>query len=106
MDIQAIYTEAKQAAIEAENEYIAKNGEPAYCGFGWVDIFVDRTNSKEAKALIAVGFRKSYQAKTLNMWTCGNYHGQSMDVKEAGSEAFAKVFKKYGFRAYAGSRAD
>lgn len=106
MDIQAIYTEAKQAAIEAENEYIAKNGEPAYCGFGWVDIFVDRTNSKEAKALIAVGFRKSYQAKTLNMWTCGNYHGQSMDVKEAGSYAFAKVFQKYGFRAYAGSRAD
>ena len=52
MDIQAIHAEAKQAAIDAENNFLAKHGERAYCGFAWVDIFVDRTNSKEAKALL------------------------------------------------------
>jgi hypothetical protein len=29
-----------------------------------------------------------------------------MDVKEAGAEAAARVFTKYGFKCYAGSRAD
>ncbi len=106
MDIQAIYAEAKQAATNAENAYLAQYGERAYCGFAWVDVFVNRTNSKEAKALLGVGFRKSYRPKTLNMWTCGNYHGQSMDVKEEGAQAFAAVLQKHGFRAYAGSRAD
>jgi hypothetical protein len=106
MDIQAIYEEAKQAATNAENAYLAQYGERAYCGFAWVDVFVDRTNSKEAKALLGVGFQKSYRSKTLNMWTCGNYHGQSMDVKEEGAQAFAAVLQKHGFRAYAGSRAD
>ena len=106
MNVQAIYTEAQQAAIQAENNYLAQYGENPYCGFAWVDVFVDRTNSKEAKGLLSVGFRKDYRPKTLNLWTCGNYHGQSMDVKEAGARAFAEVLTKYGFRAYMGSRAD
>lgn len=106
MDVQAIHNEATQASIQAENDYIAKHGEPAYCGFGWVEVYVERTNSKEAKALLAVGFRKSYKPKCLTLWTTGAYHGQSMDVKEAGSDAYAKVLKNYGFRAYACSRAD
>jgi len=29
-----------------------------------------------------------------------------MDVKEAGAQAAAQVFKNYGFTAYMGSRAD
>jgi len=106
MDIQAIHAEAKQAAIDAENNFLAKHGEMAYCGFAWVDVVVDRTNSKEAKALAEIGFKKSYRPKTMNLWTCGNYHGQSMDVKEHGAMAYAAVLAKHGFRAYMGSRAD
>jgi hypothetical protein len=106
MDIQTIHNEAQQAAIAAENAFLAQYGERAYCGFAWVDVFVERTNSKEAKALEAVGFRKSYRPKTMNLWTCGNYHGQSMDVKEAGAHAYAEVLAKHGLRAYMGSRAD
>jgi hypothetical protein len=106
MDIQAIKNEAFNAAVQAENAYLAQYGERAYCGFAWVDVFVDRTNSKEAKALAAVGFRKSYRPKTMNLWTCGNYNGQSMDVKEAGAHAYAEVLSKYGFKAYMGARAD
>ena len=37
MDIQAIHNEAKTAAIQAENDHIAKYGESYYCGFAWVD---------------------------------------------------------------------
>ena len=106
MDIQAIHNEARDAAIQAENNFLAQHGEMAYCGFAWVDVFVERTNSKEAKALKEVGFRKGWQRKCLNLWNPGGYHGQSMDVKEAGAHAYAEVLSKYGFRAYMGSRAD
>jgi hypothetical protein len=53
-----------------------------------------------------MGFKKSYRPQTMNLWTCGSYQGQSMDVKEAGARAYADVLTKYGFRAYMGSRAD
>jgi hypothetical protein len=106
MNIQAIHNEAQTAAINAEQAFIAQHGEPMYCGFAWVDVFVERTNSKEAKALAAVGFRKSYRPKTMNLWSPGGYNGQSMDIKEAGASAYAEVLSKYGFRAYCGSRAD
>ena len=71
------------------NEY----GEPMYCGFAWVDVYVTRTNSKEAKLLESVGFKKSYRAK-------------SMDCREVGAQAYADVLRAYGFRASMGSRAD
>ena len=106
MDIQSIHNEAKTAAIQAENAYLSQHGEPLYCGFAWVDVFVARTNSKEAKELLKVGFKKSLRAKCLNLWSPGGYNGQSMDVKEAGAHAYAEVLSKYGFKAYMGARAD
>ncbi len=106
MDILTIHNEAKNAAIQAENAHIAQYGEALYCGFAWVDVFVDRTNSKEAKELLKVGFKKSWRGKCLNLWSPGGYNGQSMDIKEAGASAYAEVLSKYGFRAYCGSRAD
>ena len=106
MDIQTIHNEARDAAIQAENNFLAKHGEPLYCGFAWVDVYVDRTNSKEAKELLKIGFKKSWRPKCLNLWSPGGYNGQSMDVKEHGAMAYAAVLEKYGFRAYMGSRAD
>ena len=106
MDIQVIHNEAQTAAINAEQAFIAQHGEPAYCGFAWVDVFVERTNSKEAKELLKIGFKKSWRPKTMNLWSPGGYNGQSMDIKEAGASAYAEVLSKYGFRAYCGSRAD
>lgn len=106
MNIQKIQIEAKQAAVNAENAYLEQYGEDAYCGFAWVDVYVERTNSKEAKLLKEVGFSNSWKKKCLNLWAPGEYHGQSMSVLEAGAHAYAQVLQKYGFRAYAGSRAD
>ena len=106
MDILAIKNEAELAANLAQADFIHKHGESYYCGFAWVDVFVARTNSKEAKELIKIGFKKSWRAKCLNLWSPGGYNGQSMDIKEAGASAYAEVLSKYGFKAYCGSRAD
>jgi hypothetical protein len=84
------------------NEY----GEPMYCGFAWVDVAVTRTNSKLAKALESVGFRKSYRAKTMTLWDPAQHRGQSMDCKEVGAQAYAEVLRAHGIEAYMGSRAD
>jgi hypothetical protein len=106
MNIQAIKLEAEQAANQAQATFLSQHGEMAYCGFAWVDVFVPRTNSKEAKLLKEIGFKRDYKPKCLNLWSPGNYHGQSMDVLEAGARAYAEVLRKHGFRAYMGSRAD
>jgi hypothetical protein len=104
--IKEIVQNAQAAAVQAETDFLARHGEPAYCGFGWVEVYVDRTNSKEARELIAAGFRKSYKPRCLTLWSPGAYHGQSMDVKEAGAHAFARVLSNSGLKAYACSRAD
>ena len=101
-----IVEEAKQAAREAEAVFRAKYGEPNYCGFSWVEVFVDRTNSKEAKDLQRAGLTTTYKPKVLSLRNPGGSGTQSMDIKEAGVEAATEVFRKYGYRAYACSRAD
>ena len=106
MSTYQIVQNAIAAAKQAEVEFIQKHGEPFYCGFAWVEVVVPRTNSKEAKELLAAGFRKSYKSKVLEMWNPGGSYTQSMDVKEAGAYACANVLKAAGFRAYANSRAD
>jgi hypothetical protein len=101
-----IVEEAFTAARQAEADFRARHGEPGYCGFAWVDVYVDRTNSKQAKELIAAGFKKDYKPKCLSVWNPGGSFTQSMDIKEAGAHAFAEVLRTAGLRAYAGSRAD
>ena len=114
-NILDIHTEATQNAKNAVGSFLDdwntktggnEYGEPMYCGFAWVDVSVDRTNSREAKALESVGFRKSYRPKTMTLWDPAKHNGQSMDCKEVGAQAYAEVLRKYGYRAYMGSRAD
>ena len=115
MNIIDVHTEAQTAAKKAVADFLERwniqtggneYGEPMYCGFAWVDVAVDRTNSKEAKALESIGFKKSYRAKTMTMWDPAEHRGQSMDCKEVGAQAYAEVLRKHGFNAYMGSRAD
>ena len=115
MNIQDLHTNATISAKKAVSDYLAdwtaktggnEYGEPMYCGFAWVDVTVDRTNSKEAKLLESIGFKKSYRAKTMTLWDPAQHRGQSMDCKEQGAYAYADVLRQAGFRASAGSRAD
>ena len=106
--IHQIVAEAKlEARLAAEKFFQEKlHGRDQYsCGFAWVDIFGIRSNSKIGKALALAGFRKSY-TRSLQLWNPSAMGVQNIDTLEAGAEAAAKVFERYGFRAYAGSRLD
>ena len=98
--------EGKQLAESAGRAMYQQVGERDACGFGWVDVYVDRTNSKQAKELIAAGFRKDYKPKCLSMWDPAGIPTQSISVKEAGAQAYAEFLRALGLRAYAGSRMD
>ena len=96
----------KRLAEQAGLEMYAKVGERDACGFGWVEVYVDRTNSAQAKELIAAGFRKDYKPKCLSMWDPAGVPTQSISVKEAGAEAYAEYLRALGLKAFAGSRMD
>jgi hypothetical protein len=76
------------------------------CGFAWVDVYVDRTNSKQAQELIKAGFKKDYKPRCLSMWNPGGLNVQNVDVKDAGADALAEYLRGLGLKAYAGSRLD
>ena len=97
----------KSLAEAAGRAELAKwGGDQGACGFAWVDVYVDRTNSKQAKELIRAGFGKSYRPKCLSMWDPAGLPVQNVDIKEAGAYAYANYLTALGLRAYAGSRLD
>ena len=102
LQIQAGKVLAEQAGLAMYQ----KVGERDACGFGWVEVYVDRTNSKQARELLAAGFRKDYKPKCLSMWDPAGVPTQSISVKEAGAQAYATYLQGLGLRAYAGSRLD
>ena len=113
-DLKAIMAEAKQAASIAAQSYLDdwnestggnQYGEPMYCGFAWTNIYNIKGNTRLGRAMKAAGYTKDYSG-AYSIYNPAGYGGQSMDVKEAGARAAAKVFELYGFTAYMGSRAD
>jgi hypothetical protein len=82
-----------------------------YCGFAWVTVYPEhkgntRLGKQERATLESMGFRKDWTGKAWQLWNPTGYAGQSMDVKEAGAQAYADVLRTAGFKAYMGSRAD
>jgi hypothetical protein len=120
VDTATIALEMRTAASEAARDYVkewtAKTGgntygEPMYCGFAWVTVYPQhKGNTKqgraERKVLESLGMRKDWTGKAYELWNPSGWAGQSMDVKERGATAAANVLRKYGFTAWAGSRAD
>ena len=96
----------KALAEQAGRDMYARVGERDACGFGWVDVYVDRTNSKQAQELIKAGFKKDYKPRCLSMWDPAGVPTQSVSVKEAGASAYANYLNTLGLKAYAGSRLD
>lgn len=106
--INTIVAEAKREAYLAADAYFKEKlgGQDQFsCGFAWVDIFGIKGNTKIGRYLKAAGVRKSYTG-SFQIWNPSGYACQNIDTLERGAEAAAKVFEKYGFRAYAGSRLD
>ena len=104
-DVSMIFEEAKAAAHVASLKHIEAEGEGMYCGFAWVDIFGVKGNTKLGKSFTAAGIQKSYTGGH-QIWNPSGLGTQCMWTKEVGATAAADVFRKYGFRAYMGSRAD
>ena len=107
--INDIVTEAKQAARKAAEQFFQEKlgGQDQYaCGFAWVDIFGVKGNTKLGKMLKTAGVDRSDYKKCFSIWNPSEHGAQNVDTKEAGAYAAQKVFEKYGFRAYAGSRLD
>lgn len=76
------------------------------CGFAWINVGDGR--SSFAKWLKANNKgRKDYYGG-YQIWSSrfSADNGQSVDRKAAGCAAAAKVFEKYGLKAYVGSRLD
>jgi len=94
------------ARTASEAMYARIGGDRMSCGFAWVDVFVERTNSAQAKELIKAGFKKDYKPKCLSMWNPGNLPVQNIDIKEAGADAMATYLRALGLNAYSGSRLD
>ena len=103
---QATNEAAMQARMAAEQMY-QKIGERDACGFAWVNVYGVRSNSKLGKWLQAKGFRKDYTG-SLQLWNPSGHNTQSISVKEAGAEAYARVLQsKLGLdKVYSGSRMD
>ena len=105
--VQDACNEAAMQARTAAKEMYSKIGERDACGFAWVNIYGVRSNSKLGKALQSAGFRKDYTG-SLQLWNPSGHHTQSISVKEAGADAYAKVIQeKLGLdKVYSGSRMD
>jgi hypothetical protein len=104
----AIVAEAKTAARQAADAFFQEKlgGVDQYsCGFAWVEIHGIKGNTKMGKALKAAGVKQNY-TRAFSIWNPSEHNCQNIDTKEAGAEAAQKVFEKYGFCAYAGSRLD
>ena len=104
-DIQNILALAKAEAYGAAMTHLDEYGEQAYCGFAWVNIHGIKGNTKLGKRMKAAGLDKDYSG-AYSIWNPSALGTQCMSTKEAGAEACARVLEAYGFRAYAGSRAD
>ena len=105
---EAVQTACNEALIQARTaakDFFQKHGDRDACGFAWVDIFGVRGNTKLGRALKEAGVSKSHTG-AFQIWNPSNMYVQNVDTLEAGAQAAADVFKKYGFTAYAGSRLD
>jgi len=79
------------------------------CGFAWVSVKPEnkgntRLGKQERRALEAAGFRKNDYEKTYQLWISD--FNQSMQKKETYADAYAKLLRDNGVRAYSGSRMD
>ena len=106
--VDTIVAEAKSAAREAAERFFQEklNGRDQFaCGFAWVDIFGVKGNTRLGKAFKEAGVSKSHTG-AFQIWNPADMYVQNVDTLEAGAQAAADVFKRYGFTAYAGSRLD
>ena len=104
--VQNACNEAAIQARTAAKAFYDTHGDHDACGFAWVNVWGVRSNSRLGKTLQSYGFRKDYSG-SLQLWNPSGSATQSINIKEAGAEAYARVItQRLGIKAYAGSRLD
>ena len=103
-NIESIHNTATEAAQKATAAFLTKHGDCGACGFAWV-VVKAKGSTKLGRALKTVGFRPEYGGG-LSMWNPSGSGTQSIDAKEHGAVAYARVLAQYGIEAYAASRLD
>ena len=106
-----MFLNARKVAIKAVDDFVAKHGEPMYCGFANVSIHPARGRfvSFMKKADIGdKGYGGGYRISYYDIMPNDHQYRstQSMDIKEIACEAFRDELRKYGLTVYAESRAD
>jgi hypothetical protein len=106
-----MFLNARKVAIKAVNDFVAKHGEPLYCGFANVSIHPARGKfvSFMKKADVgSSGYRGGWRISYYDIMPKDHpySHTQSMSIKEEACEAFRDELRKYGLTVYAESRAD
>ena len=106
-----MFLNARKIAIKTVDDFVAKHGEPMYCGFANVKVYPARGRfvSFMKKADIGSnGYKGGWRISYYDIMPNDHkYRGtQSMDIKEEGCRAFADALEKYGIEAYMESRAD
>ena len=106
-----MFLNAKKVAIKAVDDFVAKHGEPMYCGFANVSIHPARGKlvSFLKKAGIGdKGYGGGYRISYYDIMPQDHpySHTQSMSIREEACEAFRDELRKYGLTVYAESRAD
>ena len=103
--VNEIVAEAFAEANKAARAALARYGDRDACGFAWTNIYGVKGNTRLGKMLKAAGVRQDY-TKAFQLWNPAKLPVQSVGILEAGAQAAADVFRRYGFEAYAGSRLD
>ena len=106
-----MFLNARKVAIKAVDDFVAKHGEPMYCGFANVSIHPARGKlvSFLKKAGIGdKGYGGGYRISYYDIMPQDHQYRttQSLDIKEIACEAFRDELRKYGLTVYAESRAD
>ena len=106
-----MFLNARKVAIKAVDDFVAKHGEPMYCGFASVSIHPARGRfvSFMKKAGIGdKGYGGGYRISYYDIMPQDHQYRstQSLDIKEVSTETFRDELRKYGMTVYADSRAD
>ena len=106
-----IWHEAKNKAVKAVDDFVAKHGEPMYCGFASVSIHPARgkfVNFLKRQEIGDKGYKGGYRISYYDIMPLSHQYRstQSLDIKEVATEAFRDELRKFGMTAYADSRAD
>ena len=112
VDPTYIWHTAKDAAVEAVNEYMKDKEEPMYCGFANVKVRPAKgkfVNFLKRQGIGDIAYKGGWRISYYDIMPKSHpwRMTQSMSIKEIGCDAFAKVLEEqFGLDCISESRAD